>query len=223
MALCTISKTRESRSACRAWFKGCSCIGNSASLPLPHNTYILVFILVKEVIFDRNTRIYDACKQWQGLKCHRHHRVEKAWVPLGSLPRQKKQNKQKQNWLLKEENRALSVLILLHLGYMGYIWGWILWITSVQPLLVYRHSSTVRLNLTHHRKCRLNLCEAKGGRLLSRTQFWEYLSLTHVDPNLYLLQVAAWERIKDFSTGQCSSPLFRGSVYCGKFGIHSQL
>lgn len=33
-------------------------------LLFPHNTYVLVvFILVKGVIFGRNTRIYAACKQ----------------------------------------------------------------------------------------------------------------------------------------------------------------
>lgn len=53
-------------------------------LLFPHNTYVLVvFILVKGVIFGRNTRIYAACKQ--GLNCHCHHRAKKARVPLGSL------------------------------------------------------------------------------------------------------------------------------------------
>lgn len=33
-------------------------------LLFPHNTYVLeVFMLVKGVIFGRNTRIYAACKQ----------------------------------------------------------------------------------------------------------------------------------------------------------------
>lgn len=59
--------------------------------------------------------------------------------------------------------------------------------------------------------------------MLSRTQFRAYLSLTHVDPNLYLLQAAAWGvayKTLQHRAVQLTSMRVE-CVYCGKFGIHS--